>query len=112
MGSPQVYVFLANAPSHPETLQNPLEFIKLACLLKNTTSKLQPADAGIIRNLKAKYVKRLFRHAVSIINGENIASNIIKQVTVLNVTRWLKTSWDEVNKSTIRNCFKKCGERD
>ena len=50
-----VILFLGNASSHLETLQDPLEFIKMEFLPKNTTSKLQPADAGIIRNLKVKY---------------------------------------------------------
>ena len=77
---------------------------------KNTTCKLQPADAGIIHHLKAKYRKRLVTHTVSLLNGKNTASSIIKQVTVSDVVRWLKASCDEVkDKSTIRNCFKKCG---
>ena len=64
-----VLLFLDNAPYHPETLQQSLRFI----LSKNATSKLQPADAGIIRNLEAKYRKRLLRHVVSLLDGENNA---------------------------------------
>ena len=102
-----VLLFLDNAPCHPETLQQSLSFIKLIFLPKNATLKLQPADAGIIRNLKAKYRKRLLRHVVSLLDGENTASAIIKSVTVLDAIRWLKLSWDEVNENTIRNCFQK-----
>ena len=83
----QVLLFLDNAPCHPETLQQSLSFIKLVFLQKNTTSKLQPADAGIIRNLKAKYRKHLLRHVVSPLDGENTASAIIKSVTVLDAIR-------------------------
>ena len=39
---------------------------------KNITSKLQPADAGIIRNLKAKYRKRVGR-LVTLLDGKNNA---------------------------------------
>ena len=77
-------------------------------LPKNATLKLQPADAGIIRNLKAKYRKHLLRHVVSLLGGENTASAIIKSVTVLDAIRWLRLSWDEVNENAIRNCFQKC----
>ena len=104
-----VLLFLENAPCHPETLQQSLRFIKLVFLPKNTTSKLQPADAGIIRNLKAKYRKSLLRHILYLLDGENTASAIIKSATVLDAIRWLKLSWDEVNENTIRNCFQKCG---
>ena len=70
---------------------------------------MQLADAGIIRNIKSKYRKRFVRHVVSLLNGENIASTMIKQVTISDDIRWLKASWDGVNESAIRNCFKKCG---
>ena len=93
-----VIIFLDNAPSHPESLR-PLGFIKLVFLSKNTTSKLQPTDVGITRNFKAEYRKRL---VVSLLNGENTALTIVKQVTVLDAIRWLKNSLDKVNKSTIR----------
>ena len=54
----QVALFLDKAPSHPETLPDPLEFIKLAFLPKLTSCRLQNPCAGIIRYLKAKYRKR------------------------------------------------------
>ena len=70
---------------------------------------MQPADAGIILNLKAKYRERLLRQVAALLDGENTASAIIKGVTVLDAIRWLKLSWDEVNENAIRNCFQKCG---
>ena len=103
-----VLLFLDNAPCHPEALQQSLSFIKLVFLPKNTTSKLQPADAGIIRNLNAKYRKRLLRHVVSLLDRENTASAIIKSATVLDANKCFKLSWDEVNENTLRNCFQKC----
>ena len=82
-----VLLFLDNTPCHPETPQNSLSFIKLVFFPKNTTSKLPSADAGIIRNLKAKYRKHLLRHVISLVDGENTASAIIKSVTVLDAIR-------------------------
>ena len=45
-----VLLFLDNAPSHPKILQEGLKNIKLEFLPNNTTSRLQPCDAGIIKN--------------------------------------------------------------
>ena len=55
----KVFLFLDNAPSHPETLQGNLKNMKLVFLSKNTTSQLQPCDTGIIRNFKVKYCNQL-----------------------------------------------------
>ena len=43
----KVILFLDNATCHPERLQSGLTNIKLVLLPKNTTSRLQPLDAGI-----------------------------------------------------------------
>ena len=46
-----VLLLLENAPSHPDILQEGLKNIKLEFLSKNTTSRLNPCDAGIIKTL-------------------------------------------------------------
>ena len=52
----------------------------------NTTSRLQPCDAGIIKNFKHKYKKLLIRYILaSIGTGNRSASEIIKDVTILKV---------------------------
>ena len=43
-------LFLDNAPFHSDILQENLKNIKLEVLPKNTTSRLQPCDVGIIEN--------------------------------------------------------------
>ena len=110
LGNRHVIIFLDDVPSHPETLKTHWNSSRQKTHLpKNTTSKLQPAHAGIFLSLKDKYRKRLVRHVVSLLNGKNTASTIIRQITVLAGISWLRAPWDEVNESTIRNCFKKCG---
>ena len=44
-----VVLFLDNAFNHQESIEKNLSNIKLVLLPKNTTSRLQPVDAGIIR---------------------------------------------------------------
>ena len=61
----KVILFLGNATCHPETAQAGLKIIKLVFLPKNTASRLQPLDSGIIRNFKHKYRKLLVRYVVS-----------------------------------------------
>ena len=57
--------------------------IKVVFLLINTTSKLQPLDAGIIKNFKYNYRQLLLNHVLSQIDGSDLcASEIVKSVNV------------------------------
>ena len=60
-----VVQFLDNATSPQESIEKNLTNIKLVFLPKNTTSRLQPLNAGIIRALKLKYRKLLIRYVES-----------------------------------------------
>ena len=52
-------------------------------LPKNTTSKTQPLDSGIIASWKCSYKKRLLRHVCSKVDGSNSASDNVKSVDLL-----------------------------
>ena len=54
-----ILLFMDNAPCYPPCLEGMFSNIKVVFLPKNTTSKTQPLDAGIIANWKVKYKKRL-----------------------------------------------------
>ena len=101
-------MFWDNATCHPETAQAGLKNIKLVFLPKNTTSRLQPLDAGIIRNFKHKYRKLLVRYVVSQIDDGKTASQIIEEVHVLKAITWLQTAWKSVVPETIKHCFETC----
>ena len=83
--------------------------IKLVLLAKNIRSRLQPLDAGIIRNFKLKYRKLLLFVVFSRINNSQIASQIIEEVHILGATSQLHTAWKTVTLEIIKNCFQKCG---
>ena len=70
---------------------------------KNTTSRLQPLDAGIIRNFKLKYRKKLLKFVISRINDNVKATDIIQEVDVLKAISWIKSAWDEVSEEAIVN---------
>ena len=79
-------LFLDNALSHPDNLQEGLKNIKLQFLPKNTSSRLQPCDTGIIKNFKHKYRTLLIRYILARIDSVNqTASEIIKDVIILKV---------------------------
>ena len=105
----KVVLFWENATCHSETLQASLTNIKLVFLPKNTTSRLQSLDAGIIRNFKHKYRKLLVRYVVSRIDEGKTASQIIEGVHVLKAITWLQPACKSVSTETIKHCFKKCG---
>ena len=71
-------------------------------------SRLQPLDAGIIKNFKVQYRRLLLKHTLAQINGTDLAaSSIVKTVNVLTAIRWIKTAWYAVQPQTIINCFRK-----
>ena len=104
-----VLLFLDNATSHQQSIQKSLNNIKLVFLPKNTTSRLQPLDAGIIRAFKLKYRKLLIKYVISRVDENMRAPDIIKAVDILKVIGWVKSAWEEVPPDTIKHCFEKCG---
>ena len=106
-----VTLFIDNAPCHPPDLKGKFSNINVCFLPKNTTSRLQPLDAGIIQNFKVKYRKLLLKFVISRVNDKKTASEIVKEVDVLKAVRWVKEleAWNQVDEETIRKCFRKCG---
>ena len=81
-----ILMFLDNCGAHP-ALQ--FDNMKVVFLPPNTTSRLQPMDAGIIQNMKMVYRKKLLRHILFLMNEARTASDIVKKVTVLDAILWL-----------------------
>ena len=62
----KIVLFMDNAPCHPESLSEQYSNIKVVFLpKKKMPSRLQPLDAGIIRNLRFKYRKKLLNFEIS-----------------------------------------------
>ena len=104
-----ILLFVDNCAAHPDVV---CSNVKLVFLPPNTTSKLQPCDAGIIQTVKLHYRKRLLRHVLFHMEEANSASELAKKVTLLDAIMWMKSSWDEVDPITIQKCFSKCGFGD
>ena len=90
-------------------MEDSLSQVKIIFLPRNTTTLLQPLDAGIIQNFKVKYRKRLLKHVLGRINEHFSVTRIIKNVNILMAIQWTQEAWKGVTGMAIRNCFEKCG---
>ncbi|KAG0441492.1 Tigger transposable element-derived protein 4 [Dictyocoela muelleri] len=98
----KILMILDNASCHliPHKFKN----IELIFLPKNTTSKVQPLDQGIIRSFKNKY-KKYFLRKITFCN-ENIPSyKIGKKFKISDCIPLIIRSWNEISQNTIVNCF-------
>ena len=100
-------LLLDNAPCHPPSIADSFSNISIKFLPKNTTSKTQPLDAGIIANWKVKYKKKLLRYVCSKVDGVKNASEIVRSINVSMAIEWGKQAWSEVLQDTIVKFFKK-----
>ena len=106
---PKILLFIDNAPSHPESFSDCFSHIQIVFLPKNTTFKLQPLHAGIIKNFKVFYRKQLLQHVLARIKPGSKASDVISSDGLLKSVAWVMDAWRKVKKETIVNCFSKCG---
>ena len=97
-----ILLFMDNAPCHPENFVVSYSNMKVVFLPKNTTSRLQALDAGIIS--KETFV-------ISQVDDNWKASEIIQEVDILKVISASKAAWEQVSDQTVINCFRKCGFR-
>ena len=104
----KILLFMDNAPCYPESLNERYSNIRVVFLPKDTTSRLQPLDAGIIRSFKLQYRKKCLKFMIFRINDNVKATDIIQEVDVLKAISWIKFAWVKVSEETIVNCFKKC----
>ena len=84
---------------------NGLTNTKVIFLPPNCTSKLQPADQGIIQNLKVRYRQTMVRRMLQCLDeGKAVESINIKDALFM-----MAKAWDSVSPKTIANCWKKAG---
>ena len=86
-----------------------LTIMKLKFFPPNTTSHLQPCDAGITQTLKAHYRCHLLHHILQSVSEVANASELAKKVNILDVLLWARLAWEQVTPKTIQKCFTHCG---
>lgn len=103
----KVLLLLDNCSAHgtEETLPD-LENVQIMFLPPNTTSVLQPMDAGIIATLKTRYRKLQYERALDIMEESN--TNIYK-IDQLLAMKYISGVWKEMGESVLHNCWRKTG---
>ncbi|XP_047329781.1 CENP-B homolog protein 2-like [Impatiens glandulifera] len=91
-----------NCPAHPKVIEG-LTNIELFFLPPNTTSKIQPCDADIIRNFKFHYRRRFF---YNLLEGFETGTQNPEKINILDTMNFAIAAWSiNVQLKTIANCF-------
>ncbi|KAG0426883.1 Tigger transposable element-derived protein 1, partial [Dictyocoela muelleri] len=98
----KIIIFLDNYLSHKVTCE--LTNIETLFLLKNSTSRLQPTEAGIIRSFKIKFFNHQLTSIVQKVSPTVHIKTLYKNLTLKDAVIFCKYAWDEVSCETIRNC--------
>ena len=101
----KVALVIDNAPSHViEGLDSESELsnIEIILLPPNTTSKLQPLDAGIIAAFKKHYRRRQLAYALDLMDAGSVANPY--KVSQLQAMRWTVRAWNGLDQSVFANC--------
>ena len=96
----QILLFVDNCSSHKVDKQ--YSHLNIRFLPKNTTSVLQPLDAGIIRSFKCNYRNLVTRSLIS--NTHSSPTDL----SFNDIIDFVVKSWAEITHSTIIKCFNHC----
>ncbi len=99
-----VLLLIDNAAGHGSIDTSKYPNIEIEFLPANTTSHLQPMDAGIIRNFKLYYKKFLIRDLIQKLENKKE----LEMPTVYEAIKFIKSAWDSVSTTTIQNCWQHC----
>ena len=100
----RIILFVDNCPAHSFI---ELSNIKLVFLPPNTTSRLQPMDAGVIHSLKASYRKRLVKRFLAIYEEKKCFD--LKDIDLYDAIILLNNIWQDMDPTIIKNCFHQSG---
>ena len=79
----------------------------MAFLLPNTTSHLQPLDAGIIASFKNYYKRKYVHHVLRLFEeGKDINK---EKINIKKAIDYVSRVWSYVTEETVQNCWKKTG---
>jgi hypothetical protein len=97
----QILLLLDNAPSHAVAS---IELTNITVLFfpPNTTSQIQPMDAGIIAAFKKRYRTFQIGHAL---DKDAAGEQNIYKVDILKAMKWCTDAWKMLAPVSIRNCW-------
>ncbi|KAF7685302.1 Tigger transposable element-derived protein 6 [Cucumispora dikerogammari] len=77
--------------------------IELVFLPKNSTSKTQPLDSGIIRSFKAKFYEYQMKKVVMSLDENISAGELYKSGNIKDAIIYTKWAWDDGTSTPIKN---------
>eukprot|EP00171_Calliarthron_tuberculosum_P003120 IDg3120t1 len=103
----KVALLLDNCSAHgkPGTLPV-LNNVEIIFLPPNTTSKVQPMDAGVIACVKMRYRRFQISRAL---DSEDRNTGDVYKVNQLLAMKWIQSVWDGLEPDVIRNCWRNTG---
>lgn len=99
-----VALLLDNATVHKVNVA--LTNTKLVFLPANTTSKLQPLDAGIIANFKAHFRAHQYDRALSLFLTNKLDNRNVYAMDQVQAMYYIAASWLKVTPDTLKNCWR------
>ena len=93
-----VLLLVDNASAHV-TIQ--LSNVKVYFLPPNTTSHLQPLDAGVVKSFKSHYRRSFLKWTLAQIESKTD----LKNMDFLTCISYVIDAWKQVSPTTIRNCW-------
>jgi hypothetical protein len=103
-----ILLLLDNAPTHSISESINLTNVRVHFLPPNTTTFLQPCDAGIINSFKANYKKLFLRKKISDYEEKRNGQES-ENITIKHAIKFTAKAWKKVTSQTIINCWKKTG---
>jgi hypothetical protein len=104
-----IILLLDNASVHKIFSGNEPTNIKIRFLPPNTTSALQPCDAGIIHSFKSQYRKLFVRHKLQLLEERLENCDNFEEYNIKHAIYNVFDAWNNVDRNTIRNCWLKTG---
>lgn len=105
----RILLLLDNFSGHGSAECMPaLANIEVKFLPPNTTSRLQPMDAGIIASLKRRYRTLQYNRVLDALDVPGVENNLYK-IDQLTAMRYVQSVWEEMPSSIVANCWKSCG---
>lgn len=104
-------LFLDNFSGHTVPVKAlTLTNVKVHFIPPNTTSILQPCNAGIIRAFKAHYRSDFIKQVIGQYkNNPGWTTKQVYEINLLEAMNIACSAWEEVSPNTIKNCFSHTG---
>ena len=110
----KVLLLIDSCPAHKcEAIQDSLGHVNVVFLPPNTTSIIQPCDAGIINAFKLNYRRLMLRKVGGLVDNPTIekldTKALKKNISMLYCLQYVKDAWQSVTETTVQNCWRKAG---